>query len=171
MTFFKIGSFTLGGGYAMLPLIEGEIVRNKKYLSEEEFIDSISLAQAAPGAIAVNISILVGYRIKGFLGASVSFFGTVLPSFLIILLVSKFFLQVRDSKIVKSAFSGVRPVVLALIISAALSLFRNAGLDKFEYSTAAIIFIILLFTNINPIFAVVAGIVISIIRDYIRKKK
>ena len=81
-TFFKIGAFTLGGGFPMLPIIEREIVTKKKLMSDEEYIDSISLAQTAPGPIAANISILVGYRIYGFWGAIAAFFGAVLPSFM-----------------------------------------------------------------------------------------
>ncbi|HPP32309.1 MAG TPA: chromate transporter, partial [Soehngenia sp.] len=91
ITFFKIGAFTFGGGYAMIPIMEREIVENKKLIDDEEFTDMLALAQASPGPVAVNTSIFIGYKIKGLMGALSSLLGTVLPSFLIILIIAVFF--------------------------------------------------------------------------------
>ena len=92
LTFFKIGAFTFGGGFAMIPIIQKEVVENKKWIKDEEFIDTISIAQSSPGPIAVNSSIFVGYKISGFPGALICTFGTVLPSFLIILVIAVFWI-------------------------------------------------------------------------------
>ena len=93
LTFFKIGAFTFGGGYAMIPIIEDEISRKRGWMKQSEFIDVIALSQGAPGAIAVNASIYVGYQLMGLPGAIVATLGTVLPSFIIILVIAKFFFQ------------------------------------------------------------------------------
>ncbi len=117
-TFFKVGAFTIGGGYAMIPIIQKEIVDNKRWVEEDEFLDTIAIAQGSPGPIAVNVSIFVGYKLKGFKGALACALGTVLPSFLIILLIATVFFQFRNNPIIEKVFLGIRPAVVALIASA-----------------------------------------------------
>ena len=114
LTFLKIGVGTIGGGYAMLPLIQREVV-DRGWLSKEDFIDLFSVAQSLPGIFAVNISIFVGYKLKKNMGSVVCALGTILPSFLIILLIATFFTQVQDNEWVEKIFKGLRPAVVALI--------------------------------------------------------
>lgn len=122
-TFFKIGLFTLGGGYAMIPLIQEEVVNRHHWLDEKDFIDLLAVSQTIPGVFAVNMSINIGYRLRKLPGALVMALGTILPSFLIILAIAMFFHSFRDNPNVEAVFKGIRPAVVALI---ALPVFRLA---------------------------------------------
>ena len=102
--FFKIGAFTIGGGYAMVPLIENEIVTKRNWISKDDFIDLLAIAQSAPGILAVNISIFIGYKLRGIRGSLVTALGTVLPSFVIILAIAMFFHNFKDNPIVERIF-------------------------------------------------------------------
>ena len=114
LTFVKIGMFTIGGGYAMLPLIQRDVV-DRGWMTKEDFIDVFSVAQSLPGIFAVNIAIFVGYKLKKTWGGFVCALGTILPSFVIMLLIALFFTQVKDNVWVEKAFMGLRPAVVALI--------------------------------------------------------
>ena len=127
-TFFKIGLFTLGGGYAMIPIIEAEVVDKHKWVTKEEFLDLIAIAQSCPGVFAANISIFIGYRLKKVRGAIFSCLGTCLPSFLIILLIAMFFHRFQDNPVVASIFRGIRPAVVALIAVPTFNLAKSAGI-------------------------------------------
>ena len=125
-TFFKIGVFTLGGGYAMIPIIESEVVDKKKWLSKEDFIDTVAIAQTSPGVFAINLSVFIGYKMRKTRGAIVTALGTALPSFLIILLIAMFFHQFEDNKVVAAMFRGIRPAVVALIAVPTFNLAKSA---------------------------------------------
>jgi len=127
-TFFKIGMFTLGGGYAMIPIIEAEVVDKHKWVTREEFLDLIAVAQSCPGVFAANISIFIGYKLKKVPGAVVTCLGTCLPSFLIILLIAMFFRHFQDNPVVASIFRGIRPAVVALIAVPTFNLAKSAGI-------------------------------------------
>ena len=127
-TFFKIGMFTLGGGYAMIPIIEAEVVDKHKWVTKEDFLDLIAIAQSCPGVFAANISIFIGYRLKKVRGAILSCLGTCLPSFLIILLIAMFFHRFQDNPVVASIFRGIRPAVVALIAVPTFNLAKSAGI-------------------------------------------
>ena len=114
-TFFKIGIFTLGGGYAMIPLIEEEVVNKKQWVSKDEMLDLIAIAQSCPGVFAINIATFIGYKLNKVRGAIATTLGTALPSFLIILAIAIFFKQFEDNKVVAAIFRGIRPAVVALI--------------------------------------------------------
>lgn len=120
--FAKIGTFTLGGGYAMIPLIQREIVDNEKWLDEDEFLNMIALAQAAPGIIAVNSAIFIGYRLSGWKGLIASVLGAILPSFVIILLIAMVFRNIREIAAVEAVMKGMRPAVLALLAATVVRL-------------------------------------------------
>lgn len=124
-SFFKIGLFTFGGGYAMMPLIEAEVIERKKWLPQSEFLDLLTLAQSSPGPIAINTSVFIGYKIRGLRGAAAAALGAVLPSFIIILIVAIFFAEIRHNAIVEAAFKGMRPAVVALIVVPVFSLARG----------------------------------------------
>ena len=114
-TFFRIGIFTLGGGYAMIPLIEEEVVNRHKWVAKEEMLDLIAIAQSCPGVFAINIATFVGYKLKQTKGALAATVGTALPSFLIILAIAIFFSAFKENRIIAAMFRGIRPAVVALI--------------------------------------------------------
>lgn len=124
-SFFRIGLFTFGGGYAMIPLIEREMIDRRAWIERREFLDLLTLAQSVPGPIAVNTAVFVGYRMRGLPGALAALLGTVLPSFAIILLIALFFANIRENPVVDAAFRGMRPAVVALIVGPVLSLSRG----------------------------------------------
>lgn len=128
LTFVKIGTFTIGGGYAMLPLIQREVV-DRGWLSKQDFIDIFAVTQSLPGIFAVNISIFVGYKLKKVPGAIFCALGTILPSFFIILAIALFFTQVKDNVWVEKAFKGLRPAVVALIVVPCITTARSIKLS------------------------------------------
>ena len=125
-TFFKIGMFTLGGGYAMIPIIEAEVVDRYKWLTKEEFLDIIAVAQSCPGVFAINVSVFVGYKLRKVKGAVATALGTALPSLIIILLIAIFFHRFQDSPVVAAVFRGIRPAVVALIAVPTFNLAKSA---------------------------------------------
>lgn len=125
-TFFRIGFFTIGGGYAMIPLIEADVVDKNRWVERDEFLDLMAIAQSCPGIFAVNMSIFIGYKLKRVPGSMVCALGTVLPSFLIILGIALFFSQFRDNATVQRIFMGIRPAVVALIAAPTFKLGRSA---------------------------------------------
>lgn len=125
-TFFKIGLFTLGGGYAMIPLIEAEVVDKHRWITKQEFLDVIAIAQSCPGVFAINTSIFIGYKLRKLTGALCCALGTALPSFLIILAIAMFFHQFQDNPVVESIFRGIRPAVVALIAVPTFNMARSA---------------------------------------------
>lgn len=128
-TFFKIGLFTLGGGYAMIPLIEKEIVDRHRWMAREELMDMIAIAQSCPGVFAINVSTFVGYRLRKTRGAVCTTLGTALPSFVIILLIAMFFRRFQDNTIVAAMFRGIRPAVVALIAVPTFNMARSARIS------------------------------------------
>lgn len=128
-TFFKIGLFTLGGGYAMIPLIEKEIVDRHRWMAREELMDVIAIAQSCPGVFAINVSTFVGYRLRKTRGAVCTTLGTALPSFVIILLIAMFFRRFQDNTIVAAMFRGIRPAVVALIAVPTFNMARSARIS------------------------------------------
>jgi len=178
-TYLKIGTFTLGGGYAMLPLIQREVVDTNHWIDEEEFLNMIALAQAAPGLIAVNSAIFIGWRVGGWKGVCGAVLGAVLPSFLIILAIAMVFSEWKNYPAVEAAFRGVRPAVVALIAAPLFKLAKSAlkangkRLELTAYvplllslSAALLIWI----GHINPVWVIIATIVITIAGIWIREQ-
>ena len=128
--FSKIGLFTIGGGYAMVPLIEKEIVDKRKWIAKEDFIDLLAISQSTPGILAVNISIFIGYKLRGIRGSVVTTMGTVLPSFLIILAIAMFFHNFKENAVVERIFKGIRPAVVALIAAPTFSMAKSAKISR-----------------------------------------
>lgn len=154
LTFFKIGAFTFGGGYAMLPIIQREIVDNKKWFSDEEFLDSIAVTNSLPGLLATNCATFVGYRVAGFAGAISAVLGVVLPSFVIILVIAIFFGFIRENILVEYIFSGVRPAVVALIAYALVKLIKSVGINYVNISISLAVLLSILLLNLHPIAAI-----------------
>lgn len=124
-SFWKIGCFTFGGGYAMLSIIRHEVTERRTWIDRDEFLSLLTLAQSAPGPISLNTAVFVGYKVRGWSGALAALAGSVLPSFLIMLTVALFFTGIRDNAIVEAAFKGMRPAVVALIAGPLFSLSRG----------------------------------------------
>lgn len=157
--FFKIGAFTLGGGYAMIPLLEREIVQNKKWIDRKDFIDMLALAQSAPGVIAINTSIFVGYKIRGVKGSLVTSLGCALPSFLIILLVAMAFTDIQDNEVVRRIFLGIRPAIVALIAAPVWQMAKAANVTAktaFIPIGAALLIGVL---HVSPVIVIAVAIV------------
>lgn len=154
-TFFKIGAFTFGGGYAMIPIIQKEVVENKKWMGNEEFLDSIAVTNSLPGALAINSATFVGYRTAGLPGAIVAALGATMPSFIIVLIIAIFFSSIKDNAIVKDIFGGIRPAVVALIAYAIVTLAKSAGVTKINISIGVIAFALIFFAGIHPIYVII----------------
>ena len=156
--FFKIGAFTIGGGYAMVPLIENEIVTKRNWIAKEDFIDLLAISQSAPGILAVNISIFIGYRLRGIRGSIITALGTILPSFLIILAIALFFHNFKNNTIVERIFKGIRPAVVALIVIPCISAARALKLKYWQLVLPAIATILIWQFGLSPVYIVLAGI-------------
>ena len=179
LTYLKIGTFTIGGGYAMLPLIQREVVDRKGWIDEEEFLNMIALAQAAPGLIAVNSAVFIGWRIGRWKGLCGAVLGAVLPSFVIILAIAMVFREWKELPAVEAAFKGIRPAVVALIAaplfkmakSAMKSKKSNAESQKVKealpllVSLAAALLIWL--GHVDPVWVILATIIITLIACFI----
>lgn len=160
ITFFKIGCFTIGGGYAMVPVIQKEVVEEKKWISQEEFLDAIAITNSLPGPLATNSATYVGYKLAGIPGAITAVFATALPSFLIILIIATFFAAIKDSKIVQNIFNGIRPAVVALILFAVIKLAKSIGLKVVNILITIGTLIAMVFFNVHPFLAVIiSGII------------
>ena len=155
LTFFKIGAFTFGGGYAMLPIIQKEIVDNKKWFNDEEFLDSIAVTNSLPGLLAINCATFVGYRVAGFAGAISAVLGAVVPSFTIILVIAIFFDSIKENPLVEYIFSGVRPAVVALIAYALVKLIKSMGANLVNISVSLAVLLSILFLNFHPIATII----------------
>ena len=154
-TFFKIGIFTLGGGYAMIPLIEEEVVNRHRWVSREEMLDLIAIAQSCPGVFAINIAIFIGYKLNKVRGAIATSLGTALPSFLIILIIAMFFHQFADNKVVAAMFRGIRPAVVALIAVPTFNLGKRAQLNKFTIWIPIISALAIWLLGVSPIWIII----------------
>ena len=156
-TFFRIGIFTLGGGYAMIPIIEADVVNKHKWITKEEFLDLIAIAQSCPGVFAINISIFIGYKLRKLLGAIVAAAGTALPSFLIILLIAMFFHQFQDNPVVAAIFRGIRPAVVALIAVPTFNLARSAHLNWANCWIPVVGALLIWLIGVSPIYIILAA--------------
>ncbi len=184
LTYLKIGTFTLGGGYAMLPLIQREIVERKHWISEEEFVNMIALAQAAPGLIAVNSAIFIGWRCGGWKGVLGAVLGAVLPSFVIILTIAMIFSEWKNYPAVEAVFKGIRPAVVALIVAPLVGMAKreivskkaaknsepqtinNAWLLLVSLVAALLIWLV----GVNPVWVILATIILTLIVLRIKSK-
>ena len=157
--FFKIGAFTIGGGYAMIPLIEAEIVTKKGWVTKEDFLDLLAIAQSAPGVFAVNIAIFIGYRLRGVRGCLVTALGAILPSFLIILCIALFFLRFKENPTVEAIFRGIRPAVVALIAAPTFNLAKAAKINRYTIWIPIISALLIWLLGFSPIWIILlAGI-------------
>lgn len=157
--FSKIGAFTIGGGYAMVPLIEDEVVTKRHWIAKEDFIDLLAIAQSSPGILAVNISIFIGYRLRGIRGSIVTALGTILPSFLIILAIALFFHNFKDNVWIEKIFKGIRPAVVALIAAPTFNMAKSAKINRYNIWIPILSALLIWLLGFSPIWIIVtAGI-------------
>ena len=168
--FAKIGAFTIGGGYAMISLIQNEIVR-RNWLSEDDFSELITLAQTAPGLLAVNISIFTGFRLRGVKGSIVATLASILPSFLIILAIAMAFSGFQDNPIVIRVFKGIRPVVVALILVPMINMVRKSDDTWWKWVLSAVVLALVGFLGVSPIYILLCVIVIFLGISAYREKR
>lgn len=155
-TFFRIGAFTFGGGYAMIPLIQHETVERQGWVSDDDILEIIAIAESTPGPIAINSATFVGYRTCGFLGAACATLGVVLPSFIIILAISYVLREFQEYRAVQYAFNGIRMGVLALLVKAMWNMFKKAPKKWVSYVVMTAAFVLTAFLNV-PTIAVIVG--------------
>ena len=166
-TFLRIGAFTFGGGYAMIPLVQREVVEKHKWISDEDVLEVIAIAESTPGPIAINMATFVGYRVAGFFGALAATFGVVFPSFVIIYAISFILRQFEENTVVKYAFAGIRAGVLALLCKSLYSMYKKVNKHIFAYILMAAAFAVSAFTNIHILWIIggcaLAGLIYSLI--------
>ena len=170
ITFAKIGSFTIGGGYAMIPLIRDELVK-RGWLSDEELPDIIALAQSAPGVLAVNMSIFAGYKMRGIKGSVAATLGSVLPSFLIILLIAMLFTGYQDNPVVVRIFKGIRPVVVSLIAVPMINMARKNNRTWWAWLISILCLVLVAFLHFSPIYILLVLIILALAFTYFKEKK
>ena len=161
--FFKIGAFTFGGGYAMVPLIRNEVVDKKHWIADNEFMDMLAIAQSMPGPLALNTALFVGNKRLGFKGSLFSAAGVIVPSFISILLIAMIFTQFKTNPIVERIFKGIRPAVVALIAAPLLGLGKSAGVTLKNIWIPAGVALCAWLLHISPIYIVVACIALGIL--------
>jgi len=159
--FFKIGAFTIGGGYAMIPLIEAEM-RKKNWISEEDMPDIVVLAQSAPGVLAVNMAIYAGYKLRGLKGSIIATLGAVLPSFIIILLIAMVFTSFKDNPVVVKIFKGIRPVAVGLILIPAINMAKTGCKKWWAWLLCLASLFAVAFLKFSPIYIILAVIVVAV---------
>lgn len=169
--FFKIGLFTFGGGYAMIPIIQKETVENKGWITDDDILEIIAIAESTPGPIAINSSTFVGYRVAGFWGAFFGTLGMVLPSFLIILTISFILREFQSIKAVQYAFNGIRAGVLALLFKALWTMYKKVKKGLIAYIVMAGSFVFAAFFDINIIFVLIGCAIIGLVSSIIAQRR
>ena len=168
--FAKVGAFTIGGGYAMLPLIEEEMTK-RGWISSEDIQDIIVLAQSAPGILAVNMAIYTGHKIRGLKGSIVSAVGAVLPSLVIILLIAMFFTEFKDNDIVRRIFQGIRPAAVALILVPAVRMAQSGCHEWWTWAIALASLLGVAFLKVSPIWIILVTISVAVSVSLLKQKK
>ena len=171
LVFLKIGAFTFGGGYAMIPLIQKEAVRSRHWVKENDILDIVAVAESTPGPIAINSATFIGYRTAGFFGALCATLGVVLPSFVIIFAISFVLQQFEELPLVQYAFVGIRAGVLALVLKALISMFFQCEKGKLSFALMAISFVLVAVFSINVLFVILGAALVGIFSHFMFFRK
>ena len=171
LSFLKIGAFTIGGGYAMIPLMQQEIVEKKKWLKPEEVIDMVAISESTPGVLAVNFATYVGYKVAGFWGSIVATLSVVLPAFLIILLLSTVLAAYQDSAVVQAVLKGIKAGVVVLLMRAIVKLVKICRLTPFNLVMILATVLVSLLVKGIVFYVLISGALIGIIYGLIWKKE
>ena len=166
--FAKIGAFTIGGGYAMIPLIQAEMSK-RGWISDDELPDIVALSQSAPGVMAVNISIFAGHKLRGIKGSIAATLGSILPSFLIILAIALFFSAFKENPWVERAFKGIRPVVISLIAIPMVNMAKKSCKTWWTWLLAILSLVLVAFLNVSPIYIIICVLVLGFSVTYYKK--
>ena len=171
LTFARIGGFTFGGGYAMLPMLQKEVVEKYKWATNDELLDYYAIGQCTPGVIAVNVATFVGYKLKGIPGAIFATLGVVTPSMIIIGLIAALVSNFREYEVVQWAFSGIRAAVVALILSAVIKIGKKSLVDIFTAIIFVAVTALSFFTDLSPVVFIVAAAVCGLVIKISKEKK
>lgn len=171
VTFFKIGAFTFGGGYAMIPLIQKEAVEKQKWITDDDILEIIAIAESTPGPIAINSATFVGYRTCGVLGALCATLGVVLPSFMVILAISYVLRQFQDIKAVQYAFNGIRAGVLALLFKALWTMYQKSPKGWASYVIMAGAFVLSSFVEVNILYVIIGCAAFGLITTFLMERR
>ncbi|MBQ0098884.1 MAG: chromate transporter [Oscillospiraceae bacterium] len=171
LTFMKIGVVTFGGGYAMIPIIERETAQKHKWIQESDLINVVAISESTPGPIAICAATFIGYEVAGFFGAFFATVGVVLPSFVIIFVISLFLRQFEELKIIKYAFFGIRAGVLALIVKAVISMFKQSPKNIVAYIIMALSFVLVTFFSTNVLVIILSSAVVGLCATLIARKR
>jgi chromate transporter len=169
--FAKVGAFTIGGGYAMIPIIEREVVDKRNWITAEDFTDVVAISQSAPGLLAVNISIFIGYRLKGVKGSIIASLGCIIAPFLIMLLIATVFTDFKDNPVVERIFKGIRPVVVAVILVPMINLAKRNKLNWKTGCIAAGSLALISFAHLSPVVLIATALTGAIVYTAFQLKK
>ena len=170
-SFFKFGLYTIGGGLAMIPFIQRTVVDEKKWLTQEEFLDGVTIAQGLPGIVAINLATYIGYKKKGVPGAICSTAGVIMPSLIIMILVALFMREFSENRFVAGALMGVKACAVGLIICAVVTFGKLLLKSVYAWIMAILSFVAVVFTSIPVVYIVLAGVLVGIIYSLIQSKK
>lgn len=174
LTFFKIGAFTFGGGYAMIPLIQRETAEKHGWITDEDILEVLAIAESTPGPIAINSATFIGYRVAGVWGSVFATLGVVLPSFLIILAISGLLRQFQNIRAVQYAFFGIRAGVLALLIKSLWTMARKCPKNAVAYTIAAVAFVLSaivdMFVDVPVLLIIIAAAIAGLVTSLLREK-
>lgn len=162
IVFFKLGAFTIGGGIAMLPLLQNTLINEKKWFTKEEFMDIVAVCQSLPGVVAINMATYVGYKKKGLAGSIVSTFGVVIPSFTMILIIAKFITSLGDNSVLMGAMAGLRAAALGMVAVAMIQLMPAAVKSKWSLLAAVAAFTLIAVLRVNTAYVILLFAVIGI---------
>jgi chromate transporter len=154
IVFFKLGAFTIGGGIAMLPLLQNTLIEEKKWFSKEEFMDIVAVCQSLPGVVAINMATYVGFKKKGLIGSAVSTFGVTIPSFVMILVIAKFITSLGDNSILMGAMAGLRAAALGMVVVAVIQLMPAAIKNKWAMLAAVAAFVLIAVLKVNTAYVI-----------------
>ena len=162
IVFFKLGAFTIGGGIAMLPLLQNTLINEKKWFTKEEFMDIVAVCQSLPGVVAINMATYVGFKKKGLTGSIVSTFGVVIPSFTMILIIAKFITSLGDNSVLMGAMAGLRAAALGMVAVAMIQLTPAAIKNKWALLAATAAFVLIAVLKVNTAYVILLFAAIGI---------
>ena len=171
ITFFKIGAFTFGGGYAMIPLIQKEAVENKKWVSDEDILDIVAIAESTPGPIAINSATFVGYKTAGVMGSFCATLGVVMPSFIIISLIAVLLSEFATLKPVVYAFYGIRAGVLALVTKSLWTMYKKAPKGYVAMAISLLALIAVAFAGVNALVVIILSALVGYVMSEIKRRR
>ena len=162
IVFFKLGAFTIGGGIAMLPLLQNTLINEKKWFTKEEFMDIVAVCQSLPGVVAINMATYVGYKKKGLIGSVVSTFGVTIPSFTMILIIARFITSMGNNGVLMGAMAGLRAAALGMVVVALIQLMPAAIKNKWAMLAAVVAFVLIAILKVNTAYVILLFAVLGI---------